>query len=294
MAKGAPELRPLSTVLAGLDFYLSKLVLVRGSHRLTVKSWRDKIRRDTAYGGVHDKSSYRFWAEDDADGRLVIFEMTPEGRHAFAAEEGSKYVPKGPELGETKSAGSISPGRQFERVVDGTRFLVVYKRHFVKRYTHDEGKRPAVARFLSPQMIVEEIEKALPQIKEMLEEDPYAQGILISKSYGLSMKFFAIPLEDGWQLDFATMIIAMPLWRTSSREVEIAINPVVPVHFEPSISENLQLALLADLAPRFMELAPGEEDRMAGELVRALVAHEDDGFHVSDADWKDDWRPFDI
>lgn len=300
MAKGPNILRPLPTVLAALDYQYSNRILSRGSHSLRVGEWSSRARRDAISGQPDVRkalSASQFWSENDPEGKIVIFQKTSGGPLPFAAEEGSRYVPTEsgtqPMLGKT-AAPLMTSGRQFESKVDGTRFTVFYKRHFVKRYTHDEGNRPAVARFLTPEMIREEIEKALPQIKEMLEDDPYAQGIVISKSYGLSMKVFGIEMPDGWQLDFATMIIAMPLWRTSDREVEIAVNPVVPVHFENSIAEDLQLALLADLAPRFMELSRGEEDNMAGEIVSALVAHQEDGFHVSDASWNENWQPLDV
>jgi hypothetical protein len=144
---------------------------------------------------------------------------------------------------------------------------------------------------MDPGMIREEIEKALPQVREMLEADPYSEGIIISKPYGLSMKFVATPIDDGWQLNFVTQIIALPLWRTSDREVEIVVNPVVDVRFDDYVPEALQVALLADLAPRFMELGPGEEETLSGELVSAVIRHGVEGFSVSDVTWKDAWEP---
>jgi hypothetical protein len=188
-------------------------------------------------------------------------------------------------------APSMFKGPQFETFVDDTRFRVVYTKHFVDRYTHDEGRRPAVGQFLDPDDVREEIEKALPRVKEMLEADPYAQGIIISKPYGLSMKFFAVPIPEGWQLDFATQIITLPLWRTSDREVEIVLNPVAGVAFDNDASEEIQLAVLGDLGPEFMMLAPGESELMTGELVSALITHGPDGFMVADATWKEDWEP---
>jgi hypothetical protein len=182
-------------------------------------------------------------------------------------------------------------GPQGSMDADGTHFRIVYTKHFVDRYTYGEGSRPAVSEFMDAEMIREEIEKALPQIREMLEADPYAQGIIVSKPYGLSMKFFATPIDDGWQLNFATQIIVLPLWRTSDREVEIVVNPVVDVRFEDDVPEDLQVTLLADLAPRFMELAPGEEEKLTGELVSALIQHGVEGFSVRNVEWKDAWEP---
>lgn len=198
-----------------------------------------------------------------------------------------------PSMGKPMEARTVDmvKGPQFETYLDGTHFRVVYTKHFVDRYTHDEGSRPAVARFMDAEMIREEIEKALPQIRDMLEADPYAQGIIISKPYGLSMKFFAVPLDDGWQLNFATQIITLPLWRTSDREVEIVVNPVVDVRFEDDVPQDLQISLLADLGPRLMELAPGEEEMLDGELVSALIRHGVEGFSIRNVEWKEDWEP---
>lgn len=189
------------------------------------------------------------------------------------------------------SSETMTKGAQFETALDGTRFIVVYTKHFVDRYTYDEGTRPAVARFMSPDMVREEIEKALSQIKDMIENDPYSQGIIVSKPYGLSMKFAPTPIDDGWQLTFVTQIIALPLWRTSDREVEIVVNPVVDVRFDDYVPEDLQITLLADLAPRFMELGPGEEEELSGELVSAVIRHGVDGFSVRDVEWKEAWEP---
>jgi hypothetical protein len=186
---------------------------------------------------------------------------------------------------------SMVKGPQFETVIDGTRFRVAYTKHFVDRYNFEQGARPAVAQFLGPDDVRQEIEKALPQVKEMLEADPYAQGIIVSKPYGLSMKFFPVPIEDGWQLDFATQIISLPLWRTSDREVEIVLNPVAGVTFEDGVPEEIQLAVLGDLGPEFMMLAPGESELMTGEIVSALISHGPEGFMVADAAWKEDWEP---
>lgn len=191
---------------------------------------------------------------------------------------------------EAKVADMVK-GPQFETNNDGTHFIVSYTKHFVLRYTHDEGRRPAVSRFMDAEMVKEEIQKALPQVREMLQADPYAEGIIISQPYGLSMKFVAVPIDDGWQLNFVTQIIALPLWRTSDREVEIVVNPVVDVRFDDQVPEALQVALLADLAPRFMELGPGEEETLSGELVSAVIRHGVEGFSVSDVTWKDAWEP---
>lgn len=199
----------------------------------------------------------------------------------------------GPSMGKPMAvkAADMVKGPQFEANVDGTHFRVVYTKHFVDRYVYREGSRPAVSEFMDAEMVREEIEKALPQIREMLQADPYAQGIIVSKPYGLSMKFFATPIDDGWQLNFATQIIVLPLWRTSEREVEIVVNPVVDVRFEGDVPEALQVTLLADLAPRFMELAPGEEETLTGELVSALIEHGERGFSVRNVEWKEAWEP---
>jgi hypothetical protein len=184
-------------------------------------------------------------------------------------------------------APAMVKGPQFETFVDGTRFRVVYTKHFVDRYTYEEGPRPAVGQFLDPDDVRDEIEKALPHVKQILEDDPYAQGIIVSKPYGLSMKFFAVPITDGWQLDFATQIITLPLWRTSDREVEIVLNPVADVLFEEGIPEDLQIAVLGDLGPEFMYLGPGESEEMTGEIASALIRHGENGFEVEDAAWKE-------
>lgn len=200
---------------------------------------------------------------------------------------------EGREMGKsTVEAAGMKSGPQFESVVDGMPFQVIYTKHFVDRYAYDEGERQAVGRFLTPDMIREEIERALPDVKTILEDDPYAEGIIFSKPYGLSMKFIPVATEDGFVLRFVTQIIALPLWRTSDREVEIVVNPVVPVKFEDAVPESLQLAVVGDLGPEFMMLAPGQSEKMTGELVKARIHHSEDGFQVADAAWKNEGEPF--
>lgn len=188
----------------------------------------------------------------------------------------------------------MKSGPQFETVVEGTPFRIVYTKHFVDRFTYDEGSRPAVSRFMDPEMIREEIEKALPEVRKILLDDPYAEGIIISKPYGLSLKFIPVAQDDGFLLRFVTQIIVLPLWRTSDREVEIVLNPVVPVEFEEMVPEDIQLAVLGDLGPEFMVLGPGESELMTGEIVSALITHGPEGFTVADAAWKENLEPLSV
>jgi len=305
--------RPLPIVLLDLAGLKRDLVLIRGQHAFRIENIAEFARRQAISGSPAIRrylSAFNFWWEEDPDGKVVVMVDTPEGPQPLAAEHGSRFTAlaldnEGDWGRETVLSGSkrqrpsmgkpvvesLVKGPQFEAVSDDVHFRVVYTKHFVQRYTHDEGSRPAVARFMDPGMIREEIEKALPQVREMLEADPYSEGILISKPYGLSMKFVATPIDDGWQLNFVTQIIALPLWRTSDREVEIVVNPVVDVRFDDVVPEALQVTLLADLAPRFMELGPGEEETLSGELVSAVIRHGVEGFSVSDVTWKDAWEP---
>lgn len=289
------------------------LVLIRGQHAFRIENIAEFARRQAISGPPAVRrylSAFNFWWEEDPDGKVVVMVETPEGPRPLAAQYGSRFTAlaldnegdwgremmlsgserRRPSMGKPVVE-SLVKGPQFEAVSDDVHFRVVYTKHFVLRYTHDEGRRPAVARFMDPSMIREEIEKALPQVREMLEADPYSEGIIISQPYGLSMKFVATPIDDGWQLNFVTQIIALPLWRTSEREVEIVVNPVVDVRFDDFIPEALQVTLLADLAPRFMELGPGEEETLSGELVSAVIRHGVEGFSVRGVEWKDAWEP---
>lgn len=317
MPQGPEKKRPLPTVLQELSLDKFGLVLVKGKDYYRIEQVAGQARREAKSGHPDVRrylSAYEFWWDVDPDGKVVIFRDTPLGPEVISAEVGSRSIPlaldEGDWGGEMLLSGSLGrvakaflgkpmeartidlvKGPQFETYVDGTHFIVVYTKHFVDRYVYDHENRPAVARFMDGEMIREEIEKALPQIKDMLEADPYAQGIIVSKPYGLSMKFFATPIDDGWQLNFATQIIALPLWRTSDREVEIVVNPVVDVRFDDAVPEDLQITLLADLGPQLMDLAPGEEETLSGELVSALIRHGVEGFSVQSVEWKDAWEP---
>lgn len=317
MAQRPSPRRPLLTILSELRYLKPSLVLLRGPHTFRIEHVSDLVRREAKSGRPDVRkylSAFNFWWEEDPDGKVVVMNQTPEGPRPLAAEYGSRVTAWtldyegdwGREMvlsgslatseawlgkpSETKTS-DMTKGPQFEASVNDTLFKVVYTKHFVDRYGHDEEGRPAIARFMTPGMVREEIEKALPLARQMLQEDPYAEGIIISQPYGLSMKFIAVPIDEGWQLNFVTQIIALPLWRTSDREVEIVINPVVDVQFDDFVPEALQISLLADLAPRFMELAPGEEEVLNGELVSALIRHGVEGFSVRDVTWKDAWEP---
>lgn len=181
--------------------------------------------------------------------------------------------------------GGMAPGVQFEVPVHGARFKIVYTTHFVDRFLHDEEERVAVSKLLPRSVVDGEIVRALPAVFEVLELDPEAEIIIVSREYGLSMKAFAIPIPGGWQLNMATMIVAAPLRRTSPREFVVSLNPDVPVRFAEGIPEDLQFAVLADAGSSLLGLEEGESRPVSGELSEAIVARTPDGFEVLEARW---------
>lgn len=182
-------------------------------------------------------------------------------------------------------AGGMAPGVQFEVPVHGARFKVVYTRHFVDRFHFDEGERLAVSRFMGREAVDAAIIRALPRVFEVLEFDPEAEGIIVSQEDGLSMKFFAIPIPGGWQLNMVTMIAAAPLRRVSDREIEISLSPTVRIRFGEDVPEILQDAVAADLGPLFHGLKEGQMQALEGEVSRALVELTPEVVEVLEASW---------
>src|SRR5579871_462511 len=185
----------------------------------------------------------------------------------------------------------IVPGEQWDATIDGVRFQIYFARHFVDRYYNDEESRPAVGRFIDLDTINRVIFNALPRIKEMIESEGVAEGILVSDENGLSMKFFSVPTRDGWRLSFVTLIVGAPLYRTSDREVMIKVNPIVPVLFDREILPDLQTAVIAEILPDLGDLEIGDVEHLGGEIARAIVERTDEGFEISDAEWAAEFEP---
>lgn len=185
----------------------------------------------------------------------------------------------------------LRAGEQWTADLGGVHFRIYFTRHFVNRYYHDEESRPAAGRFIDPDTISRVIHGALPRLKEMIESEGLAEGILVSDENGLSMKFFTVPIRDGWRLDFATLIVGAPLYRTSEREVMIKVNPIVPVIFDREIPPDLQTAVVAEILPDLDDLEIGDVEHLGGEIARAIVERTDEGFEVSDAEWAAEFEP---
>ncbi len=186
---------------------------------------------------------------------------------------------------------TMQPGAQWDADVDGTLLQVFFTRHFVERFYFDFDSREAVARSVDEDTVNRVIGESLPRIKDLIEHEGIAEGILVSDQHGLSMKFFTVPMRDGWRLDFATMIAGAPLWRTSPREVMVKVNPVVPVIFDREIPEDLQTAVIAEISPDLLDFEIGDVEHLGGEIARAIVERTDEGFEITDAEWAGEWEP---
>lgn len=181
----------------------------------------------------------------------------------------------------------MHPGFQFQKIVDGVAFRVVYTSHFVERYEVGDvsaGRKPVKDSVLED-VIKSKIEEALDQIADIAAGDKDAKGVIVSKRGKFIMVFSVIERQDGFQVNLVTTFPGLSFQARSPKDYIIKVNPTFEVIFVSDISFALKVSILADIAANGMDLESGGTFHLGGDLMSYWVERTGDRFHVVEADW---------
>lgn len=182
----------------------------------------------------------------------------------------------------------MNVGFQFEQIVDGTKYRVHYRKHFVDRYEFDEPEHRALKRTIPESMIRQKIEEAIPKIDTSMGDLEQGSGIIVSERDHFVMAFGLLQTSEGYQLNMTTSSKRVNFTANSAKDYTIKVNPTFTVRFGEPLSFGLTVSILADIDANWEILEPGVSYHLHGELMEYWLEKSGDTFHIFEADWAKD------
>jgi len=176
---------------------------------------------------------------------------------------------------------------------DGTRYRIMYRKHFVDRYELDEPDHPGVKRRISENTVRSKIEEAVPKIDEVVYGKEL-RGVIASHSERFAMLFHAIETDYGYELNMFNMSNRVDFMPKSAKEVVIKVNPTFTVRFAEPYSFPLKLSILADISENWRGVEPGVLYHLGGDLMDYWLERAGDIFYVTGADWEGDLMEIEV
>lgn len=170
---------------------------------------------------------------------------------------------------------------------DGTRYRVMYRKHFVDRFELDEPDHPAVKRRISEDTIRVKIEEAIPKIDDVVYGKE-TRGVIASESQRFAMLFHVIETDHGYELNMFNMSNRVDFKPKSAKEIVIRVNPVFTVRFAEPYSFPLKLSILADISDNWRGIEPGVLYHLGGAVMDYWLERAGEIFYITGADWEGD------
>lgn len=107
----------------------------------------------------------------------------------------------------------MDPGPAWSGQIYDIPVEVDYTKHFVDRFEKGQPGRPAVARFVEEEEVLDTIQDAIPEIAESWVQEGDLQGVITSRSQGLNMSFLTQEEDGALHVIMKNMMLKKPLER---------------------------------------------------------------------------------